>query len=147
MSDRVFFGHRVKGLALVPSLCEGVVEVLIDIKPGSDPNSVNTKKKGRLPVAILTTDEFDAATVDAATITIGDGEGDDTPVAARKNGTLMAELEDVDDDGDLDMILHFETQAIVAAGDLHEGTTSLIVNGVTLDDVALTGTDAVRVVK
>jgi hypothetical protein len=147
MSDRVFFGHRVKGLALVPSLCESVVEVLIDIKPGSDPNSVNTKKKGRLPVAILTTDEFDAATVNAATITIGDGEGDETPVAARKNGTLTAELEDVDDDGDLDMILHFETQAIVAAGDLHEGTTSLIVNGFTTDDVALAGTDAVRVVK
>lgn len=139
--------HRAKGLALVPSLCESVIQVLIDIKPGSDPNSVNTKNKGRLPVAILTTDEFDASTVDAVTITIGDGEGAETPVAARKNGTLMAELEDVDDDGDLDMILHFETQAIVAGGDLHEGTTSLIVNGFTLDDVALTGTDAVRVAK
>jgi hypothetical protein len=138
--------HNAKGLALVPSLCPGVIEVDIDIKPGSDPNSVNTKSKGKLPVAILTTDAFDAATVDPATVTIGDGEGDETSVAARKNGTLMANLEDVDDDGDLDMILHFDTRNIVSVGDLNGVTTSLIVNGLTLDEQAFTGADAVRVV-
>jgi hypothetical protein len=138
--------HRSKGLALVPSFCEGAVEVLIDIKPGSDRNPVNTKSNGVLPVAILTTDAFDAATVNPATVTIGDGEGDETGVAVRKNGTLMANLEDVDDDGDLDMILHFNTQDIVAAGDLDEDTTSLTLNGLTVDDQAIVGSDAVSVV-
>jgi uncharacterized membrane protein len=44
--------------------------VTIDIKPGSDPNSVNCNNdKGVISVAILTTDDFDAATVDHSTVT------------------------------------------------------------------------------
>jgi hypothetical protein len=41
------------------------IQVSIDIKPGSDPNSINCKNEnGIIPVAILTTNEFDAVTVD-----------------------------------------------------------------------------------
>jgi hypothetical protein len=40
------------------------VAVPIDIKPGSFPNSINPQSKGVIPVAILTTDTFDATTVD-----------------------------------------------------------------------------------
>jgi len=45
-----------------------VIEVDIDIKPGSDPNSINLKSKGVVPVAVLTTDGFDASTVDPETV-------------------------------------------------------------------------------
>lgn len=51
---------------------EGPIEVGVDVKPGSDRNPVNLKgrKKGKgngggVPVAILTTDDLDAADVDA----------------------------------------------------------------------------------
>ena len=44
------------------------ITVAIDIKPGSFPNSINPKSRGVIPVAILTTDSFDATTVDSTTV-------------------------------------------------------------------------------
>jgi hypothetical protein len=44
-----------------------VIVVTIDIKPGEFPNSINLKSKGKIPVAILTTNTFDATTVKAST--------------------------------------------------------------------------------
>lgn len=123
-----------------------VIPVDIDIKPDSDPNSINVGNKGRIPVAILTTDDFDAADVDPASVTLGDDDGNDTGVAARKNGTLFASLEDVDNDGDLDLILHFDTQALVGNGDLDAGTTELILNGDTTGGQPIQGSDSVNIV-
>jgi len=75
-----------------------VVTVGIDIKPGSDPNSINPKSKGVIPVAILTDQNFDAATIDVSTVVFG-------PAGAqpKHNG----HIEDVDGDGDNDLMLHF----------------------------------------
>jgi len=42
------------------------LEVTIDIMPGSDKNPVNPTSRGVIPVAILTTEDFDAASVDPA---------------------------------------------------------------------------------
>ncbi len=127
-------------------VCQNEVDIDIDIKPGSDRNSVNLSDKGRLPVAILTADDFDAADVDPSTVTLGNNDGYDTDVAARKNGSLMASLEDVDDDGDLDLILHFDTQTLVGNGDLDANTTELILNGETTGGQAIKGSDSVNIV-
>jgi hypothetical protein len=124
----------------------GDPEVEIDIKPGSDDNPINLKSRGKIPVAVLTTADFDAASLDPATVTLGNDDGDDTPVAARNNGTLMASLEDVDQDGDLDLVLHVDTQALVRNGDLGAGTTELILNGTTTDGTPVQGRDGVRIV-
>lgn len=70
----------------------------VDVKPDNTENKVNTKNQGVIPVAILTTDDFDATTVDGSSAQL---EG----VAASHFA-----LENVDRDGDLDMILHFRTQ-------------------------------------
>lgn len=123
-----------------------VVAVDVDIKPGGDINPVNLKSRGRLPVAILTTGDFDAAVVDPATVTLGDDDGNDTGVAARPNGSWAAGLEDVDGDGDLDLMLHFDTRALVGNGDLHAGTTVLVVNGETWDGTPIHGSDTVRLI-
>lgn len=51
-------------LAQVP-----VIEVEVDIKPGSCPNPINLKKKGVTPVAIVGSTDFDpVATIDVNTI-------------------------------------------------------------------------------
>lgn len=123
----------------------GPVPIDIDIKPGSFPNSVNPRQKGRLPVAILTTEDFDATTVAPSSITLGNDDGADTGVARRHDGTYMAGPEDVDGDGDVDLVLHFEVPALVSNGDLDVDTTELVLNGATADGTTVQGVDSVRI--
>jgi len=47
-----------------------VIRVAIDIKPGSDPNSINLSSAGVVPVAILSSATFDATQVDPASVTL-----------------------------------------------------------------------------
>jgi len=115
------------------------LEVTIDIKPGSFPNSINPDSKGVIPVAILTTDAavgepvtFDATTVDPETVLFGPDEAAPVHYA----------LEDVDNDGDIDMILHFKTQETgITVGD-----TKATLTGETVDGRQFFGTDSVRIV-
>ncbi len=74
--------------------------VAIDIKPGSDENKINLNSNGVVPVAVLTTDDFDAARIDAGTVEFAGA----APVHWR--------LGDVDEDGDIDMMFHFRTQQL-----------------------------------
>lgn len=108
------------------------IEVVIDIKPSSFPNSINPDSKGVIPVAILGTEDFDASTVEPTTV--GFGPGDALPVHWA--------LEDVDGDGDLDLILHFKTQDT----GISEGDTKATINGWTIDGIPISGTDSVRTV-
>jgi len=109
-----------------------VIEIDIDIHPGSDDNPVNLKSNGVIPVAILTTDDFDAATVDGSTVLFA-GTG-----PAHKDG----HLEDVDGDGDIDWIGHFETQET----DIESGDTDATLTGQTVDGRDIEGTDSIRIV-
>lgn len=108
------------------------IPVLIDIKPGSDPNSINLGSKGVIPVAILTTEDFDATTVDGETVRFGPGQAAPVHYA----------IEDVDGDGDLDIILHFKVQE----ADIGAEDTEAILTGQTQDSVHIIGVDAVRIV-
>jgi hypothetical protein len=112
-----------------------VVEVVdIDIKPGSDSNSINPFSKGVIAVAILSTDDFDALSVDAASVAFGP----DGAAPAHKD----AHIEDVDSDGDLDLVLHFRTQETgIAAGDIEATLT-----GQTFDGISFSAVDSVRTV-
>jgi hypothetical protein len=93
---------------LQPPQSGGPVEVQIDIKPGSDPpNPINPGSNGLIPVAILTTETFDAAWVDPSTVTLA---GQDVAVRGKAE-KLMERLEDVDADGDLDLLVQVETQS------------------------------------
>ncbi len=108
------------------------VIVSIDIKPGSDPNPINLGSSGRTPVAILTTEDFDATAVDATTVRFGPGQA----------APVHYSIEDVDDDGDDDMILHFSTQEL----GLVYGDTEATLTGQTTNGVYFAGTDSVRIV-
>ncbi len=111
-----------------------VIRVDIDIKPGSFPNSINPRSHGVIPVGILTTDTFDATTVDPATVRFGATGGEAVPDHSA--------LEDVDGDGNLDMILHFRTQAT----GIGCGNTSASLTGQTTGGELIEGSDSIRTV-
>jgi hypothetical protein len=96
------------------------IEASIDIKPGNYPNSINLNSKGVAPVAILTTPDFDASTVVADLVRFGSAGA----------SPIKSALEDVDRDGDMDMILHFKTQDLgITCGDTEVTLTSLTSSG------------------
>lgn len=110
-----------------------VITVSIDIKPGTYPNFINLGSKGVIPVAILTTADFDARTVDGASVRFGPSEAMATHYA----------LKDVDRDGDIDMILQFNTlQTGIQVGDTEATLTGRTLGG----DMYITGTDSMKVV-
>ena len=88
-----------------------ISKVAIDIKPGSDPNSINLKSKGVIPVAILSTDTFDATTIDPLSVSFG-------PHGAME-GHGRGHIEDVNGDGLPDLVLHFRTQEQVLLAVAH----------------------------
>lgn len=117
-----------------------VIDVTIDIKPGSDPNSINCKNtKGVIPVAILTTDDFDATTVDHTTVAFGPSGA--TEIHTNRSGVARHE-EDVDGDGDTDLVFHFRFgDTGLACVD-----TEATLTGSTSDGTEIVGTDAIRIV-
>lgn len=120
------------------------MQVMIDIKPGSDPNSINLKSRGVVPVAILTTADFDAATVDPEMVTL---EG----IAPIK--WEMCDVPEVWDevlmtyvgDGDMDLVLFFSTQDLATV--LTGASTEATLMGQTFAGGNVHGIDAVRIVK
>ena len=88
---------------------------------------LNDRGQGLLTVDVLGTPGFDATAVNPWSVTLGDEHGTDTPVAQR--GQLMASVADVNGDGILDMVLHFDRSALIANGDLSVSTTRLVLLG------------------
>jgi hypothetical protein len=115
----------------------------IDIKPGGYPNSINRRQKGNVSVAILSTPDFDAATVNPETVTL---EG--TPVKRKKKNKPMVSLEDVNDDGYVDLIVHFDQRQL----SLSKGDTIAYLEGMTYgetpaDSNYIKGVDTIKIVK
>jgi hypothetical protein len=116
---------------------EAVAPIDIDIKPGSYPNSINPRSKGKIPVAILSTMDFDApADVDVESLTFG-------PTGEEQSLAFCNESpEDVNDDGIEDLVCHFYTQA---AG-FECGDAEGFIKGHTVDGTHVEGLDSVRIV-
>ncbi len=114
-----------------------LIEVDIDIKPGSDPNSINTKRtKGVVPVAVLGTEDFDVLTIDVTTLRFGP----DLAAPAHDVSVRGGHLSDVDGDGDLDLVTHY----VVGETGIAAGDTSACLVGETLGGIPIEGCDAVR---
>jgi hypothetical protein len=117
------------GLTVVPP---PLITVPIDVRPRSDTNPINPFSQGVIPVAILTTEDFDALTVDDESVLFGPDEAEKVH--------KRAHVADVDADGDLDLLLHFRTQDTgIALGD-----TEACLIGQTYDGIPLEGCDFIN---
>ena len=102
----------------------------IDIKPGSDPNSINVFANGVIPVAILGSESFDVLDVDVSTLTFG-------PSGATPLHPLALHLENVNGDDFNDLVTHYRTQETgIALGD-----TEACITGETLGGSPIGGCD------
>lgn len=114
------------------------LDVEIDIKPGSALNSIRLDRPGMVKVALLTTPDFDAAEVDLSSVMFA---GATVAEKSRERG-FLAKLLDIDEDGDLDLLMGFRRELL----DLEPTSISATLTGETNDGQAFEGTDSVRIV-
>ena len=117
----------------------GPLLVEIDIKPGSYPNAINLGAYGLIPVAIVSTMDFDATTVDPATVQLA-GAGVDV---RGKSDRFMAHEEDVNGDGLIDLVLQVATENL-DQGSFQDGYA--ILTGTTYSGQSIEGTDEITIV-
>ncbi len=109
---------------------QAVTTVTIDIKPGSDTNSINLESQGVTPVAVLTAGDFEANTIDPDTVLFAG--------ASQVRSTKV----DVDGDGEDDMLFHFKTQDL----NLKEDSTVATLTGETHEVTLIEGIGSVNIV-
>lgn len=109
--------------------------VTIDVRP-----TINCDKDtGVIPVVIFTTDEFDAANVDHTTVRFGPNGASEAHV--NPHGVIR-HVEDVDDDGDMDLVFHFRRgETGIQCGD-----TTARLWGTTIDGYDFEAYDTIRTV-
>ena len=124
--------------------CPEHAPVVIDIRPGEDPNSVNLSSKGLLPVAVVTTSDFDASLFEPEMAHLSDANA---PMSEGCSGATPVRwtLDDVNRDGNVDLVFFFRVQEL----DLSLNSTAAILmahgsyGGVMLH---ILGADTVKIV-
>ena len=99
---------------------------------------INLRSRGKVPVTILSTADFDASAINLDTLTVAGA-----PVDVRPNGTFAASLQDIDGDGLLDLVVHINIEEL----QLTDFNTEALVEGFTLDGKFFWGTAAMEVVE
>lgn len=114
-----------------------VINVQIDIKPGSYPNSINRNSKGVIPVAILGSADFDVTQIEPLSLALAG-----MALNIQNKGTPQCSLEDVNKDGFMDLVCKFVDGTITTSVE----TTTFVLTGTLLDGTSFEGSDEVRIV-
>lgn len=132
LGQRIFNGsefYRLEGLTYRFGL-----QVDVDIKP----SHINLRSRGKLPVTILSTEDFDASAINLDTLTVAGA-----PIHLKPNGTFASSFHDVNGDGLLDLVVHINPAEL----QLTDFNTEALVEGFTLDRKFFWGTAAMEVVE
>lgn len=119
--------------------CSTSITAEIDVKPGSDPNSINLCSNGSVPIAIFGSDDLDVADINISSLTLMDAQ----VKLAGKSGKEKCSASDINNDGHDDLVCHFDTLGLDLAG----GDTVATVSGELNDETPLEGSDSVSIVK
>lgn len=111
---------------------QATITVMIDIKPGSERNTINPREKGNVTVAVLGTPTFDPRTIDPATVRFGPGGAP----------ALKPKARDADHDRNGDGVFRFD----VARTGITCDQTSVTLTGQTRSGVAFQGSDRITTV-
>ncbi len=137
MVNNIIYGETTH-LSLFAITTAGIL-VEIDIKPGSCPNAINLGSHGVIPVAILSSSDFDATTVDPDTVELS-GAG----VAVRgKADKYMAHEEDINGDGLTDLLVQVKTENLDPES-FQDGYA--VLTGQTYEGVSIVGEDEIIIV-
>jgi hypothetical protein len=110
-------------------------DLAIDIKPGNDRNLIDLDSEGTIPVAILTSDTFDATQLDWETVRFG-------PSGATEKHHRV-HVTDADYDGDMDVVLHFRSgNTGILCGD-----TDATLTGETFGGAQFAGSDVIKTIR
>ena len=114
---------------------ERVLEVLVPLQVAVDVQGrICNEGNGVVPVVLLTTETFDATTIDHTTVSLGDAFEAHTN---KKSGVATRHEEDVDGDGDMDLVFHFRFEETGLPCD----PDSAPFNGLTFDGQPITTED------
>jgi len=121
--------------------CTVVGIVDIDIKPGSDPNSINSKSNGLVPVAILGSTGFDITNIDVNNPPTFGPTGA-TPKHDLTDAAVLAEHQQIASGGFYtDLVLHYAQKET----GLTSSNTEACLTGQLMNGTSIEGCDAVRV--
>lgn len=132
--------ERAPGAGAVYVFGGGTVSITIDVKP----NKINPRSKGKVPVLVEHTSEFDptdpATGLEVGSLRFGapdvvDGGGGARPAHG-------GHVDDVDDDGDDDLLVHFPT----ADAGFERGDSTAKLVGTTHDGRTVVGVDDIELV-
>lgn len=121
--------------------CPPPTPVEIDIKPSDALNKINLSAKGLLPVAVLTTQDFDASNFTPEMAHLSDAAIAMSCVGAE---AVRWNYSDVNRDGQLDLVFFFRTQDLNFTAST---TTAMLMAHGTYNSIAthIVGTDSVLV--
>lgn len=114
------------------------LQVRADVKPGSDPNSINLRSNGNVPVAVFG-GSYGGLTLDARLI-----NRESVRFAGAPALPIGSSSEDINRDGVPDMVFHFDTKALIS---LTSSSTQACLTGTTSTGIAFEGCDSVRVIR
>lgn len=107
------------------------VPVALDVHPGSANSSINTRSRGRTPMALLSVGGVEVADLAAASIEVG-------PAGA---APVKVQVADIDSDGVADLLLHVRTSDL----GLEAGSQDLCVTAAPEEGPAVQGCETIEV--